>query len=91
MNFNHNPEMATLVAKILIKKGANLAALNKNELGLLHVAIQAGTTKALKFALEHNQQYRRKHKKRLSVLQQSTDSESNDSGLFQFNAKAGSN
>jgi ankyrin repeat protein len=39
MNFNQNPELATLVAKILIKKGANLRAKNKNELGLLHAAV----------------------------------------------------
>jgi hypothetical protein len=39
MNFNQDPEIAALVAKILIKKGANLRAKNKNELGLLHVAV----------------------------------------------------
>jgi ankyrin repeat protein len=39
INFNANPELATLVAKMLIKKGANLKAKNNSLLGLLHVSV----------------------------------------------------
>jgi ankyrin repeat protein len=83
MNFNQDPEMAVLVAKILIKKGANLRAKNKNELGLLHVAVQAGTLKALKFAVDHNEHSRRRHRR--PGLQPS------DESLFHFNMQAGNN
>lgn len=54
INFNQDPELAAQVARILIKKGANLRCRNKNELGLLHVAAQSNSIKALEFAQDHN-------------------------------------
>ena len=53
-NFQVDEEMATIVAKLLIKKGANLNARNKADLGLLHQAVQQGNLPAVKFAIEHN-------------------------------------
>ena len=53
-NFQNDEELATTVAKQLIKKGANLNAKNKADLGLLHQAVQQGNLSAVKFAIEHN-------------------------------------
>jgi ankyrin repeat protein len=63
INFSQDPELAAQVAKILIKKGANLRAKNKNELGLLHAAVNNGTIKALEFARDHNRMLRAKRNK----------------------------
>ena len=56
--------MATLLARVLIRAGADLHAKNLVELGVLHLAVQSNNMLALKFAVTHNQQIRAKRKAR---------------------------
>ena len=58
LNFQKQPETATLQAKLLIKNGADLHSRNNNELGLLHVCVQTNNLMPLKFAVQHNKQVR---------------------------------
>ena len=81
-NFQNDEELAQNVAKLLIKKGANLNARNKADLGLLHQAVQQGNIQAVKFAIDHNRAViRGSHKTRSKHEQQ----------LFDFSAKGGLN
>lgn len=61
-HFGYETIQASLIAKILIKKGIEVNALNKSEFSPLHVAIKSFQNKSLKFALEYNI-YARKIKK----------------------------
>ena len=79
-HFSQAPELATVVAKLLIRKGANLHAKNKAELGLLHCAVQMGNVQALKFAITHNKNLAKSKGRRGMVR---------DEDKFDFNSKGG--
>lgn len=57
--FNTDSESSSKIAKSLIRRGANLKALNNNQLTPLHVALYYAQNEAIKFALSHNRQLRR--------------------------------
>lgn len=85
LNFQKSPEMATVLAKLLIKRGADLHCRNQHELGLLHLVVQTNNMLALKFALTHNRTVRLKMASRVNKKDKDV------AKLFDFNGSGGKN
>ena len=79
--------MATLLAKLMIKKGADLHCRNQHDVGLLHLAVQTNNMLAFKFALAHNKQVRAKRKSK--PMQRGLMRDGPDPALFDFNGRGG--
>lgn len=79
--------MALVLAKLLIKKGADLHARNHLELGHLHLAVQTNNVSALQFAVAHNKMVRQKRLKSRRTLSLVNDEP--DSELFDFDVRGG--